>query len=145
MTNPLRPEGKTSPRSSAPLPPEPAKPLPPLVPPGGRFEGLVSFRGEARLDGEVVGEVRAEGRLQIGPSARVEGNIEIDEAVIAGNVVGDVRARSRVELQETARVRGNIQTPRLEMAEGGVLEGRCLTGAAAQSCAEGLSDSDSLP
>jgi len=147
MTSSLQqqPAVQTAPRSSAPLPPEPAKPLSPLVPPGGRFEGLVAFRGEARLDGEVVGEIRAKGRLEMGPSSRVEGDIEVDEAVIEGKVVGDLRARSRIELRETARVVGSIETPRLKMAAGGLLDGRCRMGSAAESCAEGSSDNDTLP
>ncbi len=112
-----------SPRSAAPDPADP-----PAIGPGGSFEGCLVFRGSTRLEGRMAGKVVAQGRLEIGPQARVKAEIEVDELVVAGRLEGEVRARERVELLPTARVTANLHTPRLALAEGCEFEGRCETG-----------------
>jgi cytoskeletal protein CcmA (bactofilin family) len=100
--------------------------------PGTRFEGLLTFRGRARVDGSLTGEISGHGVLVLGPGARAEARVEVDELIVAGEVEGDVRARRRVELLATGCIRGDVETPRLVIAEGGRLLGRCTTGPAAR-------------
>ena len=99
-----------------------------LVGESARFEGLVTFRGSARVDGEVEGEIVCRGTLRLGETARVRGVIEVDELIVAGNLEGEATARQRIELTATARVRASLRTPRLALAEGCVMQGRCETG-----------------
>jgi len=103
--------------------------------PGTRFEGLLTFRGRARIDGTLSGEIAGHGLLVLGPGARAEASVEVDELVVAGEIEGDVRARRRVELLATGLIRGDVETPRLVIAEGGRLLGRCTTGPAARALA----------
>jgi cytoskeletal protein CcmA (bactofilin family) len=100
-----------------------------LVPIGGRFEGLMAVRGDARLDGEHQGLVRVEGTLWIGRSGRLVGDVEADELQVAGTLEGRATARRLAVLEEGATVRGTLQSPLLVMREGAVLEGDCKTGA----------------
>jgi cytoskeletal protein CcmA (bactofilin family) len=100
--------------------------------PGTHFEGLLTFRGRARVDGSLTGEIAGHGVLVLGPGARAEARVEVDELVVAGEIEGDVRARRRVELLATGCIRGDVETPRLVIAEGGRLLGRCTTGPAAR-------------
>ncbi len=102
--------------------------LPVVIPVQGRFEGLVSFRGGARVDGELHGEVLAQGTLYLGESARVEANIQVDELIVAGSLAGDVQATRRIELRSTAQVRGELRAPRVSFEDGCHLRGRCRTG-----------------
>jgi len=94
---------------------------------GSHFEGLLTFRGAARVDGSISGTIHATGRLWIGPEAHVEAQIEVDELIVEGLVKGDVCAHTRAELTPTGRVIGDLFSPQFKMAEGGVLEGRCRT------------------
>jgi cytoskeletal protein CcmA (bactofilin family) len=98
---------------------------------GTEFEGLLTFRGRARVDGCLTGEIVGHGLLVIGAEARARARVVVDELVVAGEIEGDVRARRRVELLATGCIRGDVETPRLAIAEGGRLLGRCTTGAAA--------------
>ena len=100
--------------------------------PGTRFEGLLTFSGRARVDGSLTGEIAGHGVLVLGPGARAEARVEVDELIVAGEIEGDVRARRRVELLATGCIRGDVETPRLVIAEGGRLLGRCTTGPAAR-------------
>ena len=94
---------------------------------GCTFEGLLSFRGAARLEGRLVGEVVAEGRLEVGPEARVRARIQVDELIVAGEVEGDIDVRARLQIESTGRILGDVSAPRLAVAEGGRLQGRCTT------------------
>jgi cytoskeletal protein CcmA (bactofilin family) len=89
------------------------------------FDGLIAFRGRARIDGELNGSVVGRGSLRVGEHARVEGTIEADELVVLGHLSGDATVRGRVELGPDARVVGSIRARRVALAEGCVLEGRC--------------------
>jgi cytoskeletal protein CcmA (bactofilin family) len=91
---------------------------------GASFEGVVAFRGRACVHGEVRGGIVARGTVEIGPAARVRGNVDVDEAVVAGEVNGEIRARDRVELRAGARVEGDVTAPRLCIADGSILRGR---------------------
>ena len=92
-----------------------------------RFEGLLTFRGQAQIEGELRGEILCRGTLRIGPEAVVEGPIDADELIIGGSLRGDATARHRIELCSTARVVGAIRAPRIALADGCVLEGSCDT------------------
>lgn len=96
-----------------------------VLAPGAEFEGLLSFRGAARVDGTLSGDVVAEGCLVIGEGARVRARIDVDELIVGGELEGEIHARQRIELLNTARVVGTLRCPRLAVAEGGILEGRC--------------------
>ena len=98
------------------------------IPHGGSFVGLLSFRGEASVLGALQGNIRARGKLRIGPEARVEARIDADEVVIEGLVRGDVFARARVELAATANVEGAIHAPRIQLSDGCSFSGLCESG-----------------
>ncbi len=98
-----------------------------LIKAGHRFEGLLSFRGEAQVDGIFRGGIVATGTLRLGETARVKARVEVDELIVAGILDGDVTARRRIELRSSARVTGELFTPRLVLEDGCVLRGRCRT------------------
>ncbi len=53
---------------------------------------------------------------------RIDGEIDVAEAVIGGEVVGPVRASRSVTLQASAQVFGTITTPRITVEEGAALD-----------------------
>ena len=93
------------------------------------FDGLLMLPGPARIDGKLRGEVISGGPVWIGRSGDVEADLEADVVVIAGRVRGDVSARSLIELEPTAEVEGDLAAPRISLAEGSRVNGRCRTGA----------------
>ncbi|MEZ4219154.1 MAG: polymer-forming cytoskeletal protein [Myxococcota bacterium] len=97
---------------------------PVAVPRGGRFVGLLVFRGRASVLGELCGDVVADGALRVGPEARVAGRIDVDDLRVEGAVEGDIVARGRVELAATATVVGAIDAPRVVFREGCRVRGR---------------------
>lgn len=104
---------------------------PVVVGPSTRFEGLLAFDGRAQIEGSLRGDVICRGTLRVGEQAVIEGTIEVDELVLYGNLRGDVVARDRIELGPTAEVEGSIRAPRILLADGCRIEGRCETSPAA--------------
>jgi cytoskeletal protein CcmA (bactofilin family) len=100
----------------------------PLIPAQGVFEGQVSVQGDTRIDGTVRGTVRGTGRLELGPSARVEGTIECEDVCSQGAIVGPVVAHRRAELGPGARLDGDLDAPRLAVADSALWNGRARVG-----------------
>ena len=48
------------------------------------FEGVLTFEGVIRLDGKFTGEIRSEGTLIVGETARLDAEIEVDTVVVSG-------------------------------------------------------------
>ncbi len=89
--------------------------------------GLV-FQGGVRIDGRVRGDVRqlpgSASILVLGEGARIEGSVEVREAVINGDVIGDHIHAQVLTLFPNDRVRANIHYQVLAIYQGAVIEGR---------------------
>ncbi|HEU4430473.1 MAG TPA: polymer-forming cytoskeletal protein [Myxococcota bacterium] len=103
--------------------------LTPQIGAGTSFDGLLSFEGTLRVEGELAGAVLAEtGALVVAARGRVRARVEVAELVLAGVLVGDVVAHRRVELLPGAELEGNVTSPRIAIADGGRIAGRCTMG-----------------
>ncbi len=90
--------------------------------------GDVSTPGDVRIEGRLTGNVRAAEQLLVARGGRIDGEIDVAEAVIGGEVVGPVRASRSVTLQASAQVFGTITTPRITVEEGAALDvDLCMT------------------
>jgi cytoskeletal protein CcmA (bactofilin family) len=95
---------------------------------GMAFEGLLVLPRRARIDGRIGGEVLAGGPVWVGPTGEVEADLEADSVVVEGRVHGNLRARHSIALGPAAVVRGDLVAPRLRVAEGARVDGRCACG-----------------
>ncbi len=81
-----------------------------------------------KINGRFTGRLDTKGTLSIGPSAHVDANISGDNMVIAGRVNGNVIAKKMLVLMPTASLYGDITTPKLNIVEGAIFQGRCQMG-----------------
>jgi len=99
-----------------------------LIAQGSSIEGNLKFTDGLRIDGEVVGDIRAaEGGasiLVISESATVIGQIYADHVIINGRVMGPVHASELLELQPKANIEGDVSYKALEMHQGAVISGQ---------------------
>jgi cytoskeletal protein CcmA (bactofilin family) len=94
-----------------------------IVASGTSVTGDVESDGIVKVEGVVVGAVRAERQVLIARGGRVQGDVVSAEAVLGGVVQGSVTARERVEVQTGSVVNGDIVTDRLIVQEGGEVNG----------------------
>ena len=85
--------------------------------------GDLEADGVIRIEGRVVGNVRAGDQVLLCDGGTIEGNITTREVVVGGTVHGSITASERVELQAEAVVEGDIATRRLLVHEGGTMNG----------------------
>jgi len=97
---------------------------------GTKVRGNLVFGGSARVDGEIDGEITAEGRLHIGATAIVTAHVKAATVVVAGKVSGDVTGSKQIELHSSAKVAGNLVAPVLIIQQGAQFEGHCSMGGA---------------
>jgi cytoskeletal protein CcmA (bactofilin family) len=95
-----------------------------------RIKGDVTFSGGCHLDGQVLGNVRAESGttsvLSVSEHGVIEGSVDAPHVVLNGTVTGDIRARERVELGAKARINGNVHYGVIEMAIGAAINGKLV-------------------
>ncbi|MCB0330892.1 MAG: polymer-forming cytoskeletal protein [Bdellovibrionales bacterium] len=92
---------------------------------GSKVVGKLTFTGPAVLGGQVEGEIKAEGRLEVGESAVVHAKIEGADIIVKGTIEGDVVATSKLELFRSGKIVGNVSCASLHIEDGAVFEGSC--------------------
>jgi len=98
---------------------------------GMRVVGDITAEGVVKIEGTVVGTVRAGRQVLVGKGGEVEGDVIAREAIIGGEVRGSIRADERVEIQASCVVHGDIAAKRLLVQEGGEINGVVRMGEAA--------------
>ncbi len=86
-----------------------------------RVTGDISFKGKARIDGSVQGDIRGE-YLVISESGVIQGNLELETLVCHGKVEGDIKA-DLITAHSTATINGGLTAANLTVEAGATLEG----------------------
>lgn len=92
---------------------------------GAELIGEISFTNRLKVNGIIKGKVRSEALLEIGPSGKVDAEIDVKKIVIKGEFRGTIHASDRVEIQKDGKVYGDIFSPCLIIEAGALFEGRC--------------------
>ena len=109
-----------------------------IVGAGARLEGTVVSAGSLRIDGQVKGQINADGDVTLSPTSQVEADIRAQNVSIGGKFKGNVIVKAKAQLARGGRIDGNITSKTLVVEEGGVFHGQSImeggapqTGAAA--------------
>ncbi len=92
-----------------------------------QMDGSMAFADPVnlRINGRYTGKLDTRGTLTIGATAVVEANLTGDNIIVAGKVKGNVIAKKMLVLMPTAVLNGDVTTPKLNIVEGAVFQGRC--------------------
>ena len=99
-----------------------------IVASGLRVEGELDTNGVVKVEGTIVGRVRAERQVLVAKGGLVDGDILTREAIIGGEVKGAIFADERVEVQANSLINGDITTQRIVVQEGGEINGTVQMG-----------------
>lgn len=86
-----------------------------------RVTGELSFKGKARIDGIVEGNIKGE-HLVLSESARIYGDLELVSLICHGSIEGNVKAQ-QVTTHNTASLHGNLAAASLTVEPGAKLNG----------------------
>lgn len=96
-----------------------------LVGPGTVVKGEIKVNGDFRIDGMLIGSIDCKGKVVIGPSGAIEGDIQCQNADFSGDVKATVKVTELLTLKETARFSGDILTGKLAIEPGAKFSGTC--------------------
>ena len=92
------------------------------------IEGDISSTGDIRIDGTLKGRVKVNGKLVIGTSGSIEGDVDCQNGDISGSIKGKVVVSELLVLKASAKVIGDIFTSKLAIEPGATFTGACNMG-----------------
>jgi cytoskeletal protein CcmA (bactofilin family) len=97
-----------------------------IVGKGAKLEGTVVSAGSLRIDGQVRGEITADGDVMLSPQSQVEADIRAQNVAVAGRFKGTIVVKGRAEIARGGRVDGNITSKTLVIEEGAIFQGQSI-------------------
>jgi cytoskeletal protein CcmA (bactofilin family) len=95
---------------------------------GTEIVGDIKTDGNIRIDGKLKGTINTKGRLVIGPSGSIDGEITCENGDIEGQFNGRIHVNQLLSLKATARLTGEIHTSKLAIEPGATFTGTCSMG-----------------
>jgi cytoskeletal protein CcmA (bactofilin family) len=92
---------------------------------GTIITGDILSNGDIRIDGGLTGNLRTKGKIVIGETGKIKGEIRCKNSDIAGEVEGKTYVSELLTLKSTARIFGDIQATKLAIEPGCKFTGFC--------------------
>lgn len=92
---------------------------------GTEVTGDIRSNGDIRIDGILTGSINSTGKVVVGSTGRVDGEIFCLNADISGEVSARIKVSELLSLKSTAKVIGDIVTNKLAIEPGAVFTGAC--------------------
>jgi cytoskeletal protein CcmA (bactofilin family) len=92
---------------------------------GTDIKGDINSNGDIRIDGSLTGNLFTRGKVVIGETGKICGEIKCKNSDIAGELEGKIFVAELLSLKATARVLGDIQASRLSIEPGCRFTGFC--------------------
>jgi cytoskeletal protein CcmA (bactofilin family) len=96
-----------------------------LISAGTSVNGDIDSNSGFRIDGQLKGKMNIKGKVVIGASGMITGDIFCQNLEVSGEVTGNIQAGELVSLKATAKVSGEIITSKLAIEPGAVFTGNC--------------------
>lgn len=99
-----------------------------LIGVGTTIEGNLSSNENIRFDGILIGNLFTKGKVFIGQSGKVNGEIKCRNCEVEGVVEGKIVIEELLSLRSMSRVYGEIRTSKLAIEPGAIFTGKCDMG-----------------
>ena len=96
-----------------------------ILGPGAVVKGEIQVSGDFRIDGTLNGTIQCKGKIVVGPTGKIDGEIQCQNADFSGEVKATVKVSELLTLKETARFSGDITTGKLAIEPGAKFSGTC--------------------
>ena len=96
-----------------------------LIGVGTEITGDVNSNGDIRIDGTLTGNLITKGKVVIGETGKVKGEVTCKNSDVSGVIDGKIVVSQLLSLKVSARVNGDIQTSKLAIEPGSKFTGNC--------------------
>ncbi len=99
-----------------------------LICDGTSIKGDVQASRDIRIDGYLNGKIDVNGKVVVGNTGKIEGDVKCKTIDVSGRVEGNVVASEMINLKSTAIILGNITTDKISVEPGAKFTGTCKMG-----------------
>ena len=92
---------------------------------GTVIEGDIKSDGDIRIDGTLNGSLGTKGKLVLGTTGMVDGEVACQNADISGTINGKIKVAELLSLKATSKLTGDITTNKLSIEPGANFSGSC--------------------
>ena len=92
---------------------------------GTSIKGDIKAGGDMRIDGTLIGSINAKGKVVIGATGSVDGEIICQSADFSGNLQGKITVTELLAMKASAQILGDIITGKLSVEPGAKFTGTC--------------------
>lgn len=96
-----------------------------LISNGTNVTGDIKSDSGIRVDGQLKGKMDIKGKVVIGNTGIIQGDINCKHLEVSGQVKGNIKADDLVSLKSSAKINGEITTRKLAIEPGAVFTGSC--------------------
>jgi cytoskeletal protein CcmA (bactofilin family) len=96
-----------------------------LISNGTDITGDIKSNGDIRIDGSLIGNLNTKGKVVIGLTGKVRGEIICKNSEISGLIEGKIKVSQLLILKATSKILGDISTSKLSIEPGAVFSGNC--------------------
>ena len=96
-----------------------------LISQGTEITGDIKSAGDIRIDGTLNGNMVTKGKVVIGPTGRVKGEVECKNSEVSGLIDGKITVTQLLNLKASSKINGTIVTNKLSIEPGALFTGNC--------------------
>ena len=96
-----------------------------LISNGTEITGDVKSNGDIRIDGLLTGNLTTKGKVVIGPTGKVKGEVYCKNSEVSGTVEGRICVSQLLTLKTDSKISGDIITFKLSIEPGAKFTGNC--------------------
>jgi cytoskeletal protein CcmA (bactofilin family) len=92
---------------------------------GTEITGDIKSNGDIRIDGFLAGNLTTKGKVVIGPTGKVKGEVYCKNSEVSGAVEGRICVSQLLTLKTDSKINGDIVTFKLSIEPGAKFTGNC--------------------
>jgi cytoskeletal protein CcmA (bactofilin family) len=92
---------------------------------GTIIKGEITADGDFRIDGTLVGSINCKGKIVIGQTGSIDGEVICQNADISGKIKAHVKVEQLLTLKATAELNGDVVTDKISIEPGARFSGSC--------------------
>jgi cytoskeletal protein CcmA (bactofilin family) len=96
-----------------------------LIGQGTEITGDIMCSGDLRIDGILSGNITSKGKVVVGETGKIKGEINCKNSDISGIIEGKITVAELLSLKATAKMIGDITTSKLAIEPGSKFTGYC--------------------
>jgi cytoskeletal protein CcmA (bactofilin family) len=92
---------------------------------GTAIQGNIQSSGDIRIDGTLKGNLDTKGKLVVGTSGNISGEVQCCSCEVSGGLDGKITVNELLILKSSANVKGDIITNKIAIEPNAIFTGTC--------------------